>query len=96
MRLHEILTEEQLDELNRRDFLKQGTLAVMGAGLTAAGLDQGSHAAEVEKDKEEDEDEEVEEARYAGEAKITHGEIEWSSRGGFLYLGDCRSDEAIE
>ena len=59
MRLHEILTEEQLDELNRRDFLKQAGWAAMGAGLTAASLDQGAHADEVD-DEDEDEEEEDE------------------------------------
>jgi len=43
MRLNEILTEEELDEINRRDFLRHGTLGVMGAALGTAALDQGSH-----------------------------------------------------
>ena len=65
MRLHEILSEEQLDELNRRNFLKQLGWAATTAGLTAAGLDQGKHADDVEKaakldDEDDDEDNEEE------------------------------------
>jgi ribosomal protein L12E/L44/L45/RPP1/RPP2 len=60
MRLHEILTEEQLDELNRRDFLKQAGWAALSTSLAAAALDQGAHADEVEKDKDKDEDEDDE------------------------------------
>ena len=65
MRLHEILSEEQLDELNRRDFLKQAGWAAMGASLSAAALDQGKHADDVEKtakldDEDDDEDNEEE------------------------------------
>ena len=61
MRLHEILTEEQLDELNRRDFLKQAGWAAMGASLSAAALDQGKHADDTEKSAEADEDDEDDE-----------------------------------
>ena len=57
MRIHEVLTEQQLDELNRRDFLKTAGWTAMGAGLTAAGLDQGKHeddvVADIEKQMEE-------------------------------------------
>ena len=63
MRLSEILTEEQLDELNRRDFLKQAGWAAMAAGLSAAALDQGKHkkadqTAEVDDDDDDSEEEE--------------------------------------
>ena len=62
MRLHEILTEEQLDELNRRDFLKQAGWAAMATSLGAAALDQGKHADDAEQtadaDDEDDEDDE--------------------------------------
>lgn len=43
MRAYEFLTEAQLDEINRRDFLRHGTLATMGAALGTAALDQGTH-----------------------------------------------------
>lgn len=60
MRLSEILTEEQLDELNRRDFLKQAGWAALSTSLAAAALDQGKHADDVEKAAEVDDDEEEE------------------------------------
>ena len=46
MRAYELLTEAQLDEINRRDFLKKAGLATMGAALGTAAVDQGAHAAE--------------------------------------------------
>ena len=60
MRLHEILTEEQLDELNRRDFLRQATLATMGVGLGAAALDQGKSHDEADDDLSAEVDDEDE------------------------------------
>jgi len=64
MKLSELLTEEQLDELNRRDFLKQAGWAAMAAGLTAGALDQGSHkkpdqTVEVDDEDDDDDDDEI-------------------------------------
>jgi len=58
MRAYEILTEEELNELNRRDFLRQAGMSTMYVGLGAAALDQGSKADEIDKDEEDDSDEE--------------------------------------
>ena len=60
MRAHEFLTEEQLDEITRRDFLRKGALATMGAALGTAALDQGAHADEDEDEEDSDEDEQDE------------------------------------
>ena len=46
MRAYEFLTEEELDEINRRDFLKKAGMAAMGTALGTAAVDQGAHAAE--------------------------------------------------
>ena len=58
MRLFEILTEEQLDELTRRDFLRKAGMSTMYVGLGAAALDQGANADEDEDEDEEEKDEE--------------------------------------
>jgi len=62
MRAYEFLTEAQLDEINRRDFLRKAGLATMYAGLGVVALDQDGGDAQadpVEKDEdEEDSDEE--------------------------------------
>jgi hypothetical protein len=58
MRAYEILTEEQLDEINRRDFLRKAGLATMYAGLGVAAVDQGSQADKAEKDEDEEEEDE--------------------------------------
>ena len=44
MRAHEFLTEEQLDEITRRDFLRKAGLATMGAALGTAAVDQDAHS----------------------------------------------------
>jgi len=61
MRAYEFLTEAQLDEINRRDFLRKAGWATMYAGLGMAAVDQGAQADKAEKDDEEEEDEELEE-----------------------------------
>ena len=60
MRASEFLTEQELDEINRRDFLKHAGMATMGVALGTAALDQGAHADDEEKD-EEDSDEDSDE-----------------------------------
>ena len=57
------ITEEQLDEINRRDFLRKAGLTTMYVGLGAAALDQGAKADtsdEDEDEKDSDEDEQSE------------------------------------
>ena len=46
MRAYEFLTEKQLDEINRRDFLRKAGIAAMYTGLGIAAVDQGAEAAE--------------------------------------------------
>ena len=48
MRAYEFLTEQELDEINRREFLTKAGMATMGAALGTAAVDQGAHAAEPE------------------------------------------------
>ena len=44
MRAYEFLTEKQLDEINRRDFLKKAGMAAAGAALGTVAVDQDAHA----------------------------------------------------
>lgn len=61
MRAHEFLTEEQLDEINRRDFLKTAALTTMYAGLGVAAVDQGAPAEEPDEDEEDSDEAEQDE-----------------------------------
>ena len=58
MRAFEFLTEEELDEINRRDFLRKAGMATMYAGLGVAAIDQGAPADEPDEEEDSDEDEE--------------------------------------
>ena len=53
MRAYEFLTEAQLNELNRRDFLRKAGLTTMYVGLGAAALDQGANADASDEDEDE-------------------------------------------
>jgi len=50
MRAYEFLTEKQLDEINRRDFLRKAGIAAMYTGLGIAAVDQGAEASNVSND----------------------------------------------
>ena len=60
MRAYEFLTEAQLDEINRRNFLRKAGIAAVYTGLGLAAADQAVRSNDSEEDSDEDEDEQSE------------------------------------
>ena len=61
MRAYEFLTEAQLDEINRRNFLRKAGIAAVYTGLGLAAADQAADQAVRSNDSEEDSDEDEDE-----------------------------------